>query len=100
MKIKMLSIDKSKIINYGFRQSENDWFEKEIPQTFRGTYTLYICNIDIYGIFQGMSTHELELNQFIEKLNFKTPEAAQMVVELLNKMKSDGAINYEEVETK
>ncbi len=97
MKVKMLKIDAVKIREFDFDYCGDGWYRKRIPQNFRGEYILYISADDIYGIFHGMATQELELNEFIEKLAFRTPQSAEMVKNLLADLKASGAIDYEEV---
>jgi len=98
MKIRMLNVDKNKILNYGFTNSGDGWYSKVIPQTFRGEYTLYISHDDIYGTFQGISIQEWNLDRFIDKLAYRTPDAAEELKKLLFQMKMDGAISYEEIQ--
>lgn len=98
MKVKMLKIDAAKLSAAGFDYYGDGWFRKKIPQNFRGEYTLYISADDIYGIFQGMSIQELELNEFIDKLSFRSPQSAEAVKKMLAELKACGAIEYEEAE--
>ena len=97
MKVKMLKIDAVKIREFDFDYYGDGWYRKKIPQNFRGEYILYISADDIYGTFHGMSLQELELDEFIEKLAFRSPQAAEMVKKLLADLKACGAIDYEEV---
>lgn len=97
MKVKMLKIDAVKIREFDFDYCGDGWYRKKIPQNFRGEYTLYISADDIYGIFHGMAVQELELDKFIEKLAFRSPQSAEMVKKLLVDLKARGAIDYEEV---
>lgn len=87
----------SEIVRNGFKKANGDYFSKIIPNDFRGVYTLYISNNDIGGVFQGMATQEHNLPSFINKLSFRTPEAAQSVIDLLESLKKDGIIDYDEI---
>ena len=101
--IKMLDV-KPEIVNYGFTKEGYEWGEGKcqwysifVPNTFRGKYTLYLCEGDICGVFQGMSVQDLDFDRFIDKLNFRTPEAVQWVKDMLNDLKDKGIINFEEL---
>lgn len=98
MKVKMLSVNAEKLKSFGFEDFGDGWYRKKIPQNFRGEYTLYISADDIYGIFHGMEIHELELHEFIDKLAFRSPHAADSVKKLLSDMKASGAVEYEEAQ--
>lgn len=96
MKVKMLSIDAQKLQSFDFENFGDGWYRKKIPQNFRGEYTLHISADNIYGIFHGMAVQELELNEFIDKLTFRSPHAAEAVKKLLSDMKEHGAVEYDE----
>ena len=100
-KIKMLSV-KPEITKHGFEEAEagwgnekNKWYKIVIPQTFRGKYTLYLCSGDICGVFQGMSTQDLDFDQLIDKLSFRTPEAVEWTKNKLDDLKAKGIIDFE-----
>jgi hypothetical protein len=106
MKIKMKKVDENKLLEYGFKKQRDtadwinteNWYEKVIPNSFRGTYTLCICSDAIYGVYQGIYDYELELDKFIDRLGFRSPDAAEGVKKLLADMKQNNTIDYDEVE--
>lgn len=100
-KIKMHDV-KPEIVFHGFEEAESGWgnentkwYKTVIPQSFRGKYTLYLCHSDICGIFQGMSTQDLDFDKLMEKLAFRTPEAVEWTKNMLEDLKAKGIINFE-----
>jgi hypothetical protein len=90
------------IIDHGFSKAPNEWgngkvqwYKTIIPQTFRGTYTLYLCEGDICGTFQGMSIQDHDFDSLMDKLSFKTPEAVKWTIDLLNSLKENGVIEFD-----
>ena len=99
-RIKMLSV-KPEILKYGFENAEVGWgdeiikwYKIVIPQTFRGIYTLYLCKGDICGVFQGMSTRDLDFEKLMDKLSFRTPEAVEWTKNLLDNLKEKDIIDF------
>ena len=101
--IKMLDV-RPEILDHGFVDAgdnwgggEDKWYKTIIPQTFRGTYTLYLCKGDICGTFQGMAIQDHDFDSLMDKLSFRTPEAVLWTRNMLNELKDGGIINFEEL---
>lgn len=100
-KIKMKGVS-PEIVEYGFQKAPLEWgngkiqwYQIEIPQNFRGTYILYLCYGDICGVYQGMLIHDLNFDEFMDKLAFRTPEAVEWTKNLLFSLKEKGVIDFE-----
>lgn len=97
MQIQMTGLDPYKIEAFGFYENCYCYYVKEIHQDFHGKYYLHVANDEIFGTFTGFAVQRLELNEFISKLSFRSPDAAKGVEDLLREMKASGAIDYEEI---
>jgi hypothetical protein len=100
-KIKMLAV-RPEIIEYGFEKAgpewgagKTQWYKIIIPQSFRGKYTLYLCEGDICGVFQGMSTQDHDFDRLMDKLAFRSSEAVEWTKKLLDDLKAKGIIDFE-----
>lgn len=100
-KIKMLNV-KPEITKHGFIEAGPEWgagkikwYKIVIPQNFRGRYTLYLCERDICGVFQGVSIQDHEFSSLMDKLAFRTPEAVEWTKCLLDGLKEKGIIDFE-----
>jgi hypothetical protein len=99
--LKMKSVNPI-ILQHGFKKAppewgegKTQWYEITIPQTFRGTYTLYLCDGDICGVFQGQSVKGLDFDSFMDKLSFRTPEAVEWTKNLLYGLQKKGIIDFD-----
>ncbi len=99
--IKMKKVT-SQILQYGFTKAPKrwgegkiQWYQIVIPQNFRGTYTLYLCEGDICGTFQGMAIQDHEFDSLMDKLSFKNPEAVKWTIDLLNNLKNKDVIDFD-----
>lgn len=103
--IKMLSV-KPEITEHGFSPAEAGWgdigngivipwYKIIIPQTFRGEYTLYLCECDICGVFRGMAIQDHDFGSLMDKLSFRSPEWVEWTKNMLDDLKAKGIIDFE-----
>ena len=99
--LKMKSVNPM-ILQHGFKKAppewgegKTQWYEIVIPQTFRGKYTLYLCDGDICGVFQGMAIQDHDFDSLMNKLAFRTPEAVEWTKNLLFGLKEKGIIDFD-----
>lgn len=85
----------------GFTLTPHGW-SKEIPDTFRHTYTLYLANdeggADIYGTVTGLASgggDVMEYDAFIDRMAFRAPEAAEATQNLVQSLIVDGLVILE-----
>ena len=71
------------------------WYKIVIPQTFRGKYTLYLCEGDICGVFQDMAIQDHDFGSLMDKLSFRSPEWVDWTKNMLDDLKSKEIIDFE-----
>lgn len=81
---------------FGFTKTEYGW-AKVIPETFRFTYTLYINDDDIYGTLTGTfnSDATMDYDKWLDRMKFRSPEAAVGVEKLVNELKTAEIIEFD-----
>lgn len=100
-RINMLDV-KPEILEHGFSEAgpqwgneHTKWYKIIIPQTFRGTYTLYLCKGDICGTYHGMALQDHDFDSLMDKLSFRSPEAVEWTKNKLEDLKAKGIIDFE-----
>jgi hypothetical protein len=86
---------------HGFTLTPHGW-SKEIPNTFRHTYTLYIAQdeggADIYGTITGLASgggDVLDYADFINRMAFRASAAAEATEQLLAALIAEGLVIVE-----
>lgn len=97
--IQIKSINEEKLKAVGFTETPNG-FSKEISNSFRFCYTLYILPDDIYGTITGKmgSDESLDYEEWLDKLCFRAEEKRAELTALLAELEASGAITTTEPE--
>ncbi len=97
--LQITGINKDKLLAAGLDETPNG-FSKEIPNTQRFCFTLYILPDEIYGTITGKmgSDEDLDYEEWLSKLEFRNPEPAAAVKALISELQASGAITAAEVQ--
>ena len=104
------AIDREKLIERGFSDSDkfkrlNDGtkckmvMSKVLPDTFRHTYELFVVPDVILGgvVYLRGGPEFMAIDELLDKISFRAPEAAAAARALVEELIESGAITVEEV---
>lgn len=92
---KILQEDFDKASDKLVNNKKHQWYQRLVYRGDRGDFILFLCDNDIFGLYDACSLHEYDFDEFIRHIGDRSHEAANEIPELLKRLKAKRVIDFE-----